>query len=342
MGNPESLADDRSPPSNGFSGALHTPVLLLVFNRPDATRRVFETVRAVRPPRLYVAADGPRADRPAEKSATDQVRAIFSGVDWPCEVFTLFRDENLGCKQAVSGGISWFFEHEEKGIILEDDVLPRPEFFTFCEAGLNVWRDVPQIGGIAGFVAVNTDTPFLSIHGSVWGWASWRRAWRHYRGDAELTDVDFGFLAGVSSLYVTYEKKRIARLLATRNSIDTWDYYWLFSRIKQQLFMVMPPCPLTSNIGFADNAGTHLSGAKPLELRLLEDARPSDATLDHAATKTRARDLITLDYRRFVTRNGATRSAKLTLQEALRDWAKAPGILFRQVQRLVANPSTID
>ncbi len=117
-----------------LTAPLKTAVLFLVFNRPDTTAQVFDAIRKARPPRLYVAADGPRANREGEAEKVAKVREIATAVDWPCEVRTLFRDANLGCKRAVSGALDWFFGEEEAGMVLEDDCLPHPDFFRFCDA----------------------------------------------------------------------------------------------------------------------------------------------------------------------------------------------------------------
>ena len=108
------------------------PVLFLIFNRPDTTKQVFDAIRKARPKRLYVAADAPRVEKEGEAALCQQTRAIIKQVDWDCEVQTLFREENLGCQKAISSAIDWFFEHEEMGIILEDDCLPSPSLFSFC------------------------------------------------------------------------------------------------------------------------------------------------------------------------------------------------------------------
>ena len=120
---------------------MNTPILFLVFNRPDTTKRVFEKIREALPPKLYVAADGPRDEREGEADKCEQVRHIATNVDWDCEVKTLFRDKNFGCKHAVSGAIDWFFDNEEMGVILEDDVLPNNFFFRFCEELLHKYKD---------------------------------------------------------------------------------------------------------------------------------------------------------------------------------------------------------
>ncbi|RZV99067.1 MAG: nucleotide-diphospho-sugar transferase, partial [Rhodobacteraceae bacterium] len=124
------------------------PILFLIFKRPDKTQAVFETIRAARPSRLYVGADGPRPDRPGEAELCEQTRAIIQGVDWPCEVKTLFRSDNLGCQKAVSGAVTWFFQHEAEGVILEDDIVVDPTFFPFAAQMLDRYRDTPDVMSI--------------------------------------------------------------------------------------------------------------------------------------------------------------------------------------------------
>ena len=111
---------------------MKSPVLFLIFNRPETTAQVFAAIRQAKPPKLYISADGPRAGRPDEEERCAQARSIATVVDWPCEVKTLVRDKNLGCKLGVSSGIDWFFQNETEGIILEDDVLPMPSFSPFA------------------------------------------------------------------------------------------------------------------------------------------------------------------------------------------------------------------
>ncbi|MBA4056200.1 MAG: nucleotide-diphospho-sugar transferase, partial [Marivirga sp.] len=162
---------------------LETPVLLLIFNRPDTTRRVFEAIRKARPKRLFVAADGPRQHKPEDADRCAKARKIATDVDWECEVKTFFRDTNVGCGRGPSGGISWFFEHVDEGIILEDDCLPSPLFFRFCAELLERYRDdkrVMEIGGNTFMDEANRDKEYsyyFSSHNNIWGWATWKRAW---------------------------------------------------------------------------------------------------------------------------------------------------------------------
>ena len=162
---------------------LRTPVALLIFNRPDTTERVFNAVAKARPSKLLVVADGPRDSRPGEAARCEQTRAIIKRVDWDCEVITNFADRNMGCKLRVSSGIDWIFEQVEEAIILEDDCLPDPSFFRFCDEMLERYRDNERVGMVSGGNLQfgrhrGTGSYYFSKYTHIWGWASWRRAWK--------------------------------------------------------------------------------------------------------------------------------------------------------------------
>lgn len=248
---------------------LETAVLFLIFNRPDVTLKVFETIRQARPPRLYVAADGPRSDRLGEAEKCREARKIVDQVDWPCQVRTLFRSENLGCKRAVSGAINWFFEHEEEGIILEDDCLPAQSFFWYCQELLEKYRDDKRVWQICGLAFLENKirmerkaSYIFSKYGPIWGWASWRRAWIHY--DAEL--VNWPVMREdqwLNSAYEDVSERRARRKLGDamfRKEIDTWDYQWGFTKNYQSGLSIVPTRNLVVNLGFGPDA-THTKGS---------------------------------------------------------------------------------
>jgi len=242
---------------------LKTAVLFLVFNRPDTTTQVFDAIRRVRPQRLYVAADGHRADRAGEAARVESVRKIATAVDWPCDVKTLFRDQNLGCKRAVSGAITWFFEHEEKGIILEDDCLPHPDFFNFCETMLDYYRDDERVDVITGNNFQNgqqrgTASYYFSKYNHCWGWASWRRVWRHYQGDLSFwpdwKQSDEWRSHCPDKVERHYWEKTFDQVHA--GGIDSWAYPWTACVWKHGGLTVTPNVNLVTNIGFGVDA-TH-------------------------------------------------------------------------------------
>jgi hypothetical protein len=241
---------------------LKSPVLFLIFNRPDTTKQVFEAIRKAKPPRLYVAADGPRDSRSGEDAKVKAVRDyVLDHIDWGCEVKTLFRDKNLGCKYAVSSAIDWFFEHEEMGIILEDDCLPHYSFFRFCEELLELYRDEERIGIISGdnfqFGKRRThDSYYFSRYAHIWGWASWRRTWQKY-------DVEMKQWPDVKTQewfsYILRDKKIVRYWIhifddVFNNKIDTWDYQLNFACLINSTLNIMPNDNLISNIGFGADA----------------------------------------------------------------------------------------
>ncbi len=242
---------------------LDTPVLFLVFNRPEKTRMVFQAIRRVRPRRLYVAADGPRDGHPGDDLWCRETRRIATAVDWDCDVKLLFRQRNLGCKLAISESIDWFFEVEDEGIILEDDCLPCDDFFWFCQTLLRRFRGDCRVGQINGTNILGSFREGdLSLHfasfGAIWGWATWRRAWRHYDREMELWPSirDSGLLKGLIPHRADRRWRTRAFERTHRGLIDTWDFQWIFARLIQNMLIVIPHVNLVSNIGF-DSGGTH-------------------------------------------------------------------------------------
>lgn len=246
--------------------ALKTAVLFLIFNRIETTRKIFEEIRKAKPPRFYIAADGPRRDKQGEAEKVKQVREyVMNNVNWDCEVRTLFREENLGCKYAVSSAIDWFFENEEMGIILEDDCLPSQSFFWFCEELLEKYKDDERLFIISGYNKknewkTNQCDYFFSNFGGIWGWASWRRAWEHY--DINMSDIqEFikrGHFEDVLGTRIGVARKK-SILNATRAKIDTWDYQWGYARHKNSAMACVPSKSLIENIGFGVDS-THTFG----------------------------------------------------------------------------------
>jgi hypothetical protein len=250
-------------------------ILFIVFKRPDTTRHVMQTIRSAQPARLYVAGDGPR-DRPGELALCEETRAIATMVDWPCEVRTLWRDSNLGCRIGVSSAIDWFFSHEEEGIILEDDCAPSPSFFLYCSELLERYRTDNRVMCISGTNfqdgrSVTPDSYYFSRYMHCWGWASWRRAWRHYDRDMSLWPE---FLAsgglrawsGGDPLFERHWRNILQQMF--RGEIDTWDYQWLFACWAQGGLTCAPAKNLVRNIGFGDGA-THTSQADHRLARLV-------------------------------------------------------------------------
>ncbi|AOC93297.1 hypothetical protein BB050_00141 [Flavobacterium anhuiense] len=244
-----------------------SPVLFLIFNRPDVTELVFEQIKKQQPQKLYIAADGPRNDRFNEKELCNETRSIINKIDWDCEVKTLFRDENLGCKYAVSSAINWFFDNEEEGIILEDDCLPSDDFFVFCDTMLEKYRFDTRIRHIGGSNLQmgqkhGKDSYYFSNLTHVWGWASWRRAWNDY--DVELSrykdiDAENSFKLIFSDPIVVDSWKSIFDKML-RSEIDTWDYQWTITNFFNNSLSIIPNVNLISNIGFGVNA-THTINA---------------------------------------------------------------------------------
>ncbi len=225
-------------------------VLVLGFNRPTETARVIDALRPHRPHKVFFAVDGAREHVATDVARVAEVRALVSRFDWGCEVQTLFRDKNLGCGRAVSGAIHWFFDHVEEGVILEDDCLPLPEFVPFCQKLLEYYRHDDRICHISGnnFQLGRLRGPgsyYFSRYVHIWGWATWRRAWKGYCYDLPPESELRSLPAAVRKWL---PMKMLLQVAAKK--LDTWDVQWLFYLLTDGKLAVTPNTNLVRNIGF--------------------------------------------------------------------------------------------
>ena len=240
----------------------NTPVVLLVFKRPEQTAKVFEVVRQVKPPKLLVVADGPRPDKPGEAEKCAATRAIIDRVDWDCEVLTNFSEVNLGCKQRVSSGLTWAFEIVEEAIIIEDDCVPEASFFRYCEELLERYRDEPRVMSITGEnthgYQANDSSYYFSQYGFYWGWATWKRAWKMFDGDLQL----WAGLKETNWLENLLQNPDATEYWAdifdsTYDGFNSWGYGWTFACFVNQGLCAVANNNLISNIGFGVDAAHH-------------------------------------------------------------------------------------
>jgi hypothetical protein len=239
------------------------PVAFLIFNRPAFTAQVFEAIARARPPRLLVVADGPRPTHPDDSWLCAQARAVIDQVDWPCEVLTDYSEVNLGCKLRIASGLDWVFSQAEEAIVLEDDTLPDPSFFTFCEELLERYRDDRRVHMVSGCNAIaarrfTPDSYYFSRLPQIWGWASWARAWETYDLDMRawpgLRESDW-----LTSRLGGQTEAEIARTifnLTYDGRVPTWDFQWAFAALAHDALSIRPSVNLVRNIGFGSE-GTH-------------------------------------------------------------------------------------
>lgn len=248
---------------------IDTPVALILFNRPEETRRVFAEIARARPSRLFVIADGPRPDHPDDVERCQAARVVTEQVDWECEVYRNYAEVNLGCGLRPASGISWVFDEVEEAIILEDDCVPRPSFFRFCGELLERYRDDDRVMMIGGRYDQYSKTEWARLfrysytfaHSHTnWGWATWRRAWRQF--DIEMKQ--WPRMRESSWLVDMFEDRRVAdawarifdKFHAMGQETHAWDIQWTFCCFARRGLAILPRTHLVSNVGFGEDA-TH-------------------------------------------------------------------------------------
>ena len=241
---------------------METSVLLIIFNRFDTTKQVLDALRNAQVPRLYVYCDGPRSNKAGEAEQLALVQQqVLSAIDWPCQVQHHFKKENEGPRLAIGHAISWFFTHEEQGIILEHDCVPAPSFFSFCETLLDYYKDNERVMHISGdnfqFGAWRGDgSYYFSSITHIWGFATWRRAWKHYDVDMRAYP-EFERNGGIEKMITHKRSIQFWKDIYTRSyqkKIDSWDYQWTFAVWKNNGLSILPNVNLISNVGFDSEA----------------------------------------------------------------------------------------
>jgi hypothetical protein len=243
------------------NNSFQIPILFLVFNRLETTKKVFEEIRKAKPSKLYIASDGSRENRLEEKEKVEEVRKyVLDNIDWKCKIKTLFRKENLGCKYAVSGALDWFFENVEQGIILEDDCLPSQSFFRFCDELLERYKNDEKIMSISGFNPLKKfdikESYAFSKYFYCWGWATWRRAWK--KNDLKLRKYQkIEKERKLKEYYPNFierilREKRVKDVLSKK--VNSWAIPWSISHQLNKSFSIIPKINLIKNIGFSKDS----------------------------------------------------------------------------------------
>jgi hypothetical protein len=275
---------------------LHTPVVFMIFNRPDTTLRIFAEIAKAKPTKLLVIGDGARGNRAGEAEKVIATRAVIDQVDWPCQVLTNYSEVNLGCKNRISSGLDWAFSNVDQAIILEDDCLPDQSFFRYCQEMLEYYRDDLRIGMINGTNLLFgrhaiPSSYYFSQFGHVWGWASWSNRWQN---DYDVKIEKWGALRTTKWLEeklasnLDIEGRRKGFDAVFEGTLDTWDVQLDFALLMADRLAIAPSVNLIRNIGFNRADATHTTGinigadiaSKPMIFPL---NHPANVVIDHSA-----------------------------------------------------------
>ncbi len=247
---------------------LKAPVALIIFNRPDATRQVIEVMRKAKIEKIFVIADGPREDVLSDLDLCNKTRLVIEEIDWPCEVYRRFLNENIGCGHGPAKGLDWVFEQVDRCIILEDDCIPDASFFPYCDELLEKYAHDERVMMISGNnhlleKAAILDSYCFSINTQTHGWATWSRAWNKF----DFYIQDWPKLRSLEWLTYYLGNSRYAKKwLATFDEVleetkknprcTYWDFQWTFACWKNSALNIIPSVNLVTNVGYGDDA-TH-------------------------------------------------------------------------------------
>jgi hypothetical protein len=254
---------------------MKTPVVLVFFNRPGHLEKVWNQIAKAAPERVFLISDGPRPGNKADVNKVKKARDLVEKVTWTCSVQTKYANENLGCRKNVSEGLSWVFSQVEEAIILEDDCVPNLSFFQFAEELLERYRNEPKVVSICGYqpsiVIPSDDSYIFSRYPLLWGWATWRRAWRHYQ-EADLIPWHEMWDETRISVSKFNTNKSVLRFWQhiPREVTSSWGYQWIAACLRAGGLTILPTVNLVSNVGGLDGTHTRFVKRLPLPSRTID------------------------------------------------------------------------
>ena len=274
------------------------PISFHIFNRPELTRKVFEVIKKIKPSKIFITADGPRKNIEGEEDKCMEVKLILNEIDWECDIFKNFSEDNKGSYKSTSEGITWVFKHVDSAIILEDDCIPHISFFRYCQDLLNYYKDDKRIAAISGnnFQPVESTTQYsydFSRYALIWGWATWKESWNKI--DFNMQDwPKFKKMKGLDSVfYRKHEREHWYKFyqdMYEGKSKPHWDFQFLLSCFMNNAMTILPNKNLVTNVGFGVEASNNKLQTKFNSFKLNEIKFP----LDHPSIM--CRNVVADDY----------------------------------------------
>lgn len=264
------------------AGTCKTPILVIMFNRPEQTRRVVEHVGRSRPPHLLLAADGPRESHPEDIQRCAEARqAALDAVDWPCTVDTLFSDTNMGCRRRVSSAMDWAFGQVDRAVVVEDDCLLSPDFLRLCDDLLERYKNDLRVGHIGAYNmqrgrTTTPDSYYFSRYAHCWGWATWADRWLDCYDHELATWPEVREAGDLMCQFTAPEEQAFWRNTLDAihaGQIDSWAYIWTYTNFIHNRLAVVPRVNMVQNIGFGADA-THTTNADAQDAQLAAAPMP--------------------------------------------------------------------
>lgn len=252
------------------------PIVLIIFNRPECTKIIFERIKKVRPEKMYIISDGPRIENKLDFEKNLKCKKIVENIDWDCKIEKIYSEVNLGCKKRIITGLNYVFKKEEQVIILEDDCIPVDQFFKFCDWGLEKYKENKNIGIISGSNLLDYETTTkgngFSMYINCWGWGTWKRTWEkfdEYLSIQNINKIGLDLFNG-KKINKLQQKYWLNIFKHSIYSNTIWDFYLQYIFFSNNLYSVYPEYNLVENIGFS-NESTHTK----MKMKFVEKSKPN-------------------------------------------------------------------
>jgi hypothetical protein len=256
---------------------MNIPLALIFFARPDLLDLTFAAIREAKPQQLFLIQDGARISNTNDLENIIKCREIVENIDWECEVYKNYSDENLGCGMRIFSGLNWAFQYVDRLLIIEDDCVPAMSLFPFAADLLEKYKDDGRIGMISGMnnLGLYEDTQndyFFTTSGSIWGWATWKRVWDKVEYDLDfLNDKYASNIIFNTDVKLEPMGKILSNTLNEGKKLSSWSYQLGMNILLQNQLNIVPKYNMINNIGMSENGANSVSSLRfmPKGLRRL-------------------------------------------------------------------------
>ena len=244
-------------------------VLVIFFARPDTVSEVFESIRKARPSKLLLWQDGPRNDN--DMPGILACRDVFNSIDWECEVYRNYHNENMGCDPSTFRAQKWAFSLVDKCVVLEDDMVPSQSFYPYCKELLDKYEFDERVNHICGVNHLEKadfcpNDYLFSFYGSG-AWASWKRVADGWDETYSFLDKNYYMKNLETKMPGLFKVAYDIALQRKSTGFEWWETIIGFDCYLNNRLSIIPRVNLVTNIGVTEGA-THGTSLKLMNKRL--------------------------------------------------------------------------
>ena len=254
-----------------------TPILVMAFNRPRTLSALLSRIEKLDKREVMISIDGPTIHGSKEQQLVLKSASAWKGSS-KHEVDIVRRSSNLGIYDHLPIALQEFFDKQNYGLILEDDIEFVPGLIDFTDKNMHLIEEM-SLWSICGHNPLNTSDPTArnnsklsfrpSRFHSIWGWATSKenalRFVSQYPLEVDLKEA-FEILSSTAKSLTSDPFLQRAFVLTwlrkisgwnERRERSGWDTRWAYEGWKVGKLSILPDISLSREVLDQTEGQTH-------------------------------------------------------------------------------------